>query len=261
LTTLTLSSVVKLRRETHFNHPNSGDSDEDELRDECSSSNSSSLTLPSLSSTEECGDHGVTPTSKARINVEAGITRLNTVARSIRRSGARYRNTKAEDFIDRDGEGNDLTAFYAHLATHIIQQKFPEAQPAIRQRIAQSISQRRNRIAYQRNHQRKLARERPLEPALLTSEQKASLAGPSRPSVLKLSHAQNRTVTSATSATKTQVEHIQIPDFPSRESARGSTVISGASFKAHVNKEEAEFECPYCCQIRSAKDASVERWR
>jgi hypothetical protein len=217
----------------HQNHPaisarpNEDDSDEID-----SSSDGSILTVPSLTSQPSLSDHDAAPTSESRAKVEAGITRLNAISRSIRRSGVKQRNARAEAWIDTDGDGNDLTAFFTHLAVLVVDLRFPDATFETRQKIAHSIAQRRNRIAYQRRHQEKLSRGRvpkhATPPALSVSERKSSKVTPS--SASKPLQPKSATATSVTSATKPDAELVRLP----ARSVGSSTVISGASFKARM---------------------------
>jgi hypothetical protein len=67
-----------------------------------------------------------------------------------------YRNLKAAAFVEKDDDGNDITEFYARLSTLIINQKFPDADEVLRQRMAESLARRRNQLVYRRRHQQKL---------------------------------------------------------------------------------------------------------
>ncbi|KAF4633525.1 hypothetical protein G7Y89_g4594 [Cudoniella acicularis] len=252
------------------------DGDEDGDKGSSSDSNASALTVPSLPSRKEVcvrEEFDTSPASEARERVEVTIRRLNTITTSIRRAGTKNRDSKANAWIERDKDGQDLTSYFAHLAKLAIDFKFPDATPTIRHRLAQSLSQRRNRIAYARKHQRKLAKVRTEKlvstPALLISDRKVSLAAPSLVSISKPSYARAATETSATSATQADNGHIPLPTFSAKASSRAASVISGDSFKARdliipdapdvTGKDD--FKCPYCMDMYPAKEALGDRWR
>jgi hypothetical protein len=268
--TLGSNADVLIVVQLHQNHPATlASPNEDDADEVDSSSDSSTLTVPSLDSRSNLDDLDATPNSESRTKVEAGITRLNAISRSIRRSGAKQRNARADVWIDIDGDGNNLTAFFTSLAVVVIDSRFPNATFETRQKLARSIAQRRNRIAYQRKRQEKLSRGRAprvgLLPALLVPERKNTKPLPSLTSASKPLQSNSATATSVTSATKPDADLVRLPT----RSVGSSTVISGASFKARTlvlpkapdvtDKEETL--CPYCCLIYPAKDFLGERWR
>ncbi|KAF4625405.1 hypothetical protein G7Y89_g12761 [Cudoniella acicularis] len=225
------------------------------------SSSTPSFTFSSMSSSKESSGGSIpTPVAKARVEVEDAISRLNRLSASIRKSGTQARDLKAAPFIDQDYDGNDLTAFYSRLSSLIVDQKFPKANEEIRQRLARSLSRRRNQLAYRRRHQQK------------SEQANASLDATTRsvPHDLK---------------TPTQIDvkrpllsNMSAPVLdPKGLLNRAGSTISGAHSTAmlcspsrvpnfnflsapKVN-ETGFFECPYCLILCPVEEARGKSWK
>jgi hypothetical protein len=90
------------------------------------------------------------------------VDRLHRLSALIRKSAVRDRNSKAANFVERDEDGNDLSATFESNALRIIRQFYPNASETLCRRLGESVSLRRKRILYNRRHQVKLARRVPV---------------------------------------------------------------------------------------------------
>lgn len=240
-----------------------------------SDSNPSSR-VPSLISAgdvEESKDaqtRSVRPVLSSKDEIEFVISSLNGLARAIRKPGVNERDRRAENFVEKDADGFNVTAFFSNIADLAIEYKFPQAKKEIRQRMAKIVSDRRNRIAYLRRHREKLGKNHLDESPTLDST-----AEPTHIE-LRVSRAANpttrtklaRTVLSTTIATEERPDVSYLRRIPSQRSICTASVISGASVQAHglsmprapdvTNKKE--FTCPYCTVSHPAREALGERW-
>lgn len=218
--------------------------------------------------------------AEAKSEVEDVISRLIRLSASIRQSGSLHRDSKADRYIDRDENGNDLTAQFANIASLVVDHKFPDADETIRNRLAQSIARRRNRFEYRRKHQQKLARPYPLKQQLPTLQRPGlsgrvpppalpgkSIALPamSEPNLQQVEPTER--LPSHTSASLLDPERFKMPSKPT--SSKASTVLSGSPTQAatlsfprapHVGRNDV-FECPYCCILYPAKEARGKYWK
>jgi hypothetical protein len=246
-----------------------------------SGSSSSSFSIPSLESSNDGGDNSTISefarvTSECRADVEAGITRLGSISRSIRLKGNRYRDKRAEEFVDKDVDGNDITQLFQLYISTLIDRKYPDTSKPIRERIAHSIAQRRNRIAYRRRHHQKLTVKDPdlnnEDENFPPAETEIYLNRNPTPSTLSPEPKTPPSLMTATSATKTWIGNIFEETFSSRGSSRASTVISGKSLRTrglkipHAPepsqfKGRPEFLCPYCFIVYPIRESQGERWR
>ena len=215
--------------------------------------------------------------STARSEVGDAIRRLSRMSASIRQSDSQLRDLKSESFFDRDEYGNGSTSQLACVATVTVNHKFPEADEIIRKRLAETIARRRNRSAYRRSHQRKLAFH-----TRMTQE----ISAPRRPES-KLSQPQDKAIAhqgpvqqDTLEPTKTENEHpsnisasivdperVRLYENPTK--SEFSTVISvsptqtaNLSFppEPKVGRND-HFECPYCFILCPAKEARGEYWK
>jgi len=208
--------------------------------------------------------------------VEATISRLSRLSAYIRRSGVQHQDAKAASFVDRDDLGNDLTSRYAAIAISVLEHKFPAADELIRQRVAKSIAQRRNRFAYRRKHQQKLSRKGiemppaqgiPKTDRKMTQEQAGfSAALPSASSTPQRMTMPNPLL-SNTSASLLDADYLR--HRMKTPSSKASTVISGTTTQVgalaippppKVDHSDV-FECPYCFILCPIKEARGKYWR
>ena len=230
--------------------------------------NRPSSILSSSSSSSLLASNG--PVSESRVEAEEAIDRLNRLSTSIRRAGVHHRDAKAESYIDRDENGQDLTALFKEYAKTIIKHRIPKAHNALQARMAESIALRRNRFAYLQRHQQKLSYQQPetqhsleaIREEYVIEEQSESRALP-KP---EISRQQPIEVPSPsdTSATVPAPEKIRIRPF----SSSGSTIISKNSFrmgnldiKPPKLFQNNVFECPYCLILCPAKEAHGKHWQ
>lgn len=231
----------------------------------------SSFTFSSLSSASQGSTHG--RLTAARSEVDDIIRRLIRLSASIRRSGSYHRDLKAESFVDRDKDGNDLTSRFANTAILAMNYKFPGANEALRKRLAESIARRRNRFAYRRIHQQKLSQvgsgnrqlifpiqekqKRPQLPVGITADSASSQPGMIR---------REEVLPSNTSASLVDPRGVNLRS--KRTSSQTPTVISGSptqaaelNYPAPPRVERDIFQCPYCFILCPAKEARGKYWR
>lgn len=232
----------------------------------------SSFTFSSLSSSSQGSTHG--RLTAARSEVDDIISRLIRLSASIRRSGSYHHDLKAESFVDRDKDGNDLTSRFATLAMLTVNYKFPGANEVLRKRLAESISRRRNRFAYCRTHQQKLSQvgpgsrkltfptqekqKRPRLPVGITADPVSS-----QPEMIR----REEVLLSDTSASRPDPRGVNLRS--QRTSSQPPTVTSGSPTQAaELNYPAAPrvgerdiFQCPYCFILCPAKEARGKYWR
>ena len=209
--------------------------------------------------------------------VEYLIQSLGSVSDLMSNPGFRLRDFKVESFIDIDEEGNNLTSQYTKLAELVVTQLYPKANAEIRHRLAKAMSQRRNRFAYRRRHQQRLARlalhkEHPLQ------NHQQDLMQPGKQLNMKSHEVLPQTQLTeirialplSTSAVSIKNECINTPakvweSFSSNilSSISASTVHTTSSRypKAPDIGNEQYFECPYCYIACPAKDVYGKYWR
>lgn len=213
--------------------------------------------------------------------IEQTIDRLYRLSVAIRRPSIISQNAKAANFVIRDEDGNDYGEQFANFALTWITVQFPDAAPAIRERLARSVTLRRKRFLYRQSHQKKLGMQSFLSPPPRV-ERSTSPGLDADSTVIARTVVENP-------AQGTHVQHNKVPKskLPSQTSAskvsgkfrtddiiepppsRAPTVFSGA-FTQHgslpiPNPPEPlpgskEFECPYCCMMLPMKEAGRSLW-
>lgn len=209
--------------------------------------------------------------------MEDTIRRLSRVSASIRRSGSHLRDLKSESFIDRDEYGNNSTSQFAGVATVAVNHKFPEADEIIRKRLAKLIARRRDRFAYGRLHQRKLAfhtrmtqeipaPRRPESKPSQPQDKEIAHQGPVQQDTLEPTKMENESPLN-TSASIIDPERVRLYENPTKSEV--STVISVSPTQAANLSFPPEpkvggndyFECPYCFILCPVKEARGKHWR
>ena len=222
----------------------------------------SSATPPSPSTTNE---HQTNSNSAAMSEIEDILRRLNRLSASIRRLGSQFRDSKAENFIDMDEHGFDLTSNFAKIVTLYVDHKFPAASRELRDRVAESVACRRNRLAYRRRHQQKLesAVGKPIidsvkEHRKPIATSKAFADEPEAPAKADLS------ATSATSLQKQDVPAIIAPAPSNYSQSIAQFSAQSTEFKyprAPRLSNKEYFMCPYCQILCPAKMARGKHWK
>lgn len=185
-------------------------------------------------------------TIAARSEVEDTLSRLIRLSASIRRSGRHHDDSKALFFVDRDANGEDLTSNFRRKITLIMHNLYPYSDRVLRERLAESISRRRNRIVYRRHHQEKLAVAQQSPPVTPSIPEKAM-------SITSASHIQPQLVNMNSGYTSSRASS----DVP-----ESSTQLSTLPFPPEPDVGESDsFECPYCCILCPRKEARGKYWK
>ncbi|PMD49670.1 uncharacterized protein K444DRAFT_576831 [Hyaloscypha bicolor E] len=229
---------------------------EEEQQENLSDSSGSSCTVPSLPSDTNYDNVDSDAISLCRLSVKDAITRLYTISTSIRHSGSRYRDQRAEAFVNEDSERRSQAESFLAVSKAILDFKYQKASEQLRERTAKTIILRQNRIFYRRSHREKRAEVVPHLPE-------------ESPIVID-SH-------SATSATKTNLHLLEHDLKSGTEYASQSTVGSSTgsstfgSTDSHMQplqfprppnvKPGDHFSCNYCCKLCPAEETGAKRWR
>lgn len=236
----------------------------------------------SAASTANTQDAYEATTVAAHLNgVEETIDCLYRLSRMIRSPSTAPQNPKASSFPLRDEFGNDTEAFFKNYAAQVVKHRCPGADDGLVERLARSITLRRKRFLYRRQHQTKLGfksgEAEPIANADASLDSKAALARTkeavmrhSGPASAAKSSKRPGAAPSATSASA--FAHGRFTEEAVFDRARSvmSTAIyspeDGAdSFQVppppRVAPGKKEFECPYCCLWMPIKEAKRELWR
>jgi ribosomal protein S18 len=207
--------------------------------------------------------------------IEETITRLYRLSTAIRRAGAYNRNLRAESYEeieDIDGIEVNWTRQFFDFASRIIPSRIPNAAAFLQRRVATSISKRRNRFLYWREHQYSLEQSSRRAVQAFQDRHQADSAPPSSketPHVTVAKSPQNpgqgRSVVTGTSASAPNLKAFR----KHVASAKGSATTAGTfvwkskdSFPQapKVGQSETHFLCPFCFILCSAKEARWDRW-
>ncbi|CAN9379938.1 unnamed protein product [Alternaria alternata] len=88
--------------------------------------------------------------------IERAIDRLFRLSLLIRQPSRSSQNEKAERFIMKDDDGNEMNESFAGFARQIVDHCFPDASEFLRAKLSNGIVIRRKRFLYRRRHQEKL---------------------------------------------------------------------------------------------------------
>lgn len=225
----------------------------------------SSSARSSLSSSSEGSVHKRIMT--ARSGVEDAIRRLNRLSVSVRRSGFHRYDPRAMSFAHiKDGE--NLTLAFKEIATLKLKWKYPEADEALRERLAESMSRRRNLIAYRQKHHQKLSYNNPVSAQSIQKKPQTFVGSAEHPTSSQPDTTRRQDeLQSETSASHLEPERIGVQSKPT--SSQASTVISKSpTQRAALNfprappvKNNDNFQCPYCCILCPAKEARGKYWK
>ena len=200
-----------------------------------------------------------------RNEIEDILGRLSRLAASIRRLGGHFRDAKAANFVDKDEEGVNLTSEFAEIVTLYVDHKFPKATEALRHRVVESVARRRNRLAYRRRHQQKLAST--AGNSIMEQSREQRKEGP----ILETSHDKPekpvKRLLSATSATVLRKQDVSVIKTPvpsnysqsiARFSARSTELRYPRAPK--LGKQDV-FECPFCLVLCPVREAHGKHWK
>lgn len=196
------------------------------------------------------------------IKIEDAITRLNVLSASIRRSGTRNRNEKASKFTEVDNFHVNRTREFKRITQARLEHLFEKADPWLVERVAEAVAQGRNRIAYQRRHQKKLAAYYTgdfIEDDVASEQERDQQQTDNEEQAHTHAHDDGQTILSRTSATKFGGESEM-----SREKSELSSIFSGTTQFDDLPRPKLDhgdvFECPYCCILCDNDEAIGPRW-
>lgn len=212
----------------------------------------------------------------ARSEVVDAISRLNRLASHVRKSRTHQRNLKAEEFVDRDEtDGENLTELYSRASLEAVKIKFPHTDEVLQNRLAVSLSRRRNRLAYYRSHQLKLAsRHIPkanLGKSITHGKRHPAITSTASPLLTQKSELEpqpNRP--HATSKTSASELSKNVGESPRTETSRVSSgalpgtpsQIAQLNFPAEPKVDGTGwFQCPYCSIMCPKKQGTGKHWR
>jgi hypothetical protein len=236
-----------------------GHGQKEEQQENLSDSSGSSYTVPSLPSETNYDKIDSDAMSQCRLSVKDAITRLYTISASIRHSGSRYRDQRAEAFVREDPERQSQADSFFAVSKAILSFKYQNANEQLRERTAMTIVLRQNRISYRRSH-----REKRAEVILDLPEES--------PIIRDATH-------SETSATKTNLHPLEHnlksgTDHDASQSSAGSSTWSstfGSTDSQNMQPLELPqppdvepgdyFNCNYCCKLCPAEETNAKRWR
>jgi hypothetical protein len=217
--------------------------------------------------------------------IEKAIDRLYRLSLLIRQPSRSSQNEKAELFIMKDEDDNELNDTFAAFALQIVNHCFPHAPEFLRHKLSHGIVIRRQRFLYRQHHQRKLSvvysskenmrkdlgYEANFEETDTTVRASRVADEPSlSPTlILELQRSKNSDL-SQTSASALRKQNLPLDTALEDIRSNQSTAFTATpSLSAPVElprppKPAAgskEFECPYCCLILPIKESKASHWR
>ena len=217
--------------------------------------------------------------------IERAVDRLFRFSLLIRQPARSSQNEKAERFVMKDDDGNELNESFAGFARQIVDHCFPDASEFLRAKLSNGIVIRRKRFLYRRRHQAKLfgvdilketkrqdvkygdqieETDVTVRGSKVTNELPPVDTTSSKPSRLRAS---NPSHTSASALQKQSLPLNTVLEETGSEQTTAFTVTPSSSAPIqlpHPPKPAAgskEFECPYCCLILPIRESRASRWR
>jgi hypothetical protein len=208
------------------------------------------------------------------------VDRLHRLSALIRKSAVRDRNSKAASFVERDEDGNDLSAAFESNVFHIIRQFYPEACEKLCRRLGESVSLRRKRVLYNRSHQVKLARRVPVPDQATVAPE--NLHAPLLPRKLETSTPQEISMAIETLLEEPVIAMsvgpsetaASLPDSDAQSTIAPSRASSAStrsmlqdqrlrySRAPKINFSMGEASCPYCSAVLTEEESSNPKlWR
>jgi hypothetical protein len=201
---------------------------------------------------------------------------------ALRRPSIISQNAKAANFVIKDEEGNDIGEQFAEFAFKWITHQFPDAAPAIRKRLAKSVTLRRKRFLYRQSHQKKLSTKSYLSPPPLAERSpspgldaestviaRTIIESPAQGNYDKQNMLLKPRLPSQTSASKVSGK-FKTEDVFEPSASRAPTVFSSTGTQQaaiaipdppKLLPGSKEFECPYCCMMLPMKESTPVHWR
>ena len=213
-------------------------------------------------------------------SIADNMARMHRLTNAIRRGGTDVRNSRADKFMWKDEDGNDLGPLWEKtFALQLCERKYPNASPIIHTRLASAMLTRRKRILYRQSRLEKLAlnTQQPEKVVIKVAEKKPipvpetssqfehqaiQIQGDAKTGVQ--SQAKNSIQTFNTAATPLEPEKFQHSSAPSRVSSARSLPLDDET-KAHFPlppeiKNAEDIVCPYCCILLRAKNLENTGW-
>lgn len=245
------------------------------LDDESASSSSSSSSLKSLSNLPKTNLPTTSRCLETLQSIDEVITRLHRLSIAIRRSAGHRRNIRAAKYVERSETGANLSEEFDQYSEWIIRHKYPQAKPEVSQRMSATIAIRRRRLLYQRKHQKKLALvpSKVLEQIPVSTNIDKSYPHLSDPVgrllvpkglAIRTNPEPPLTWTSASTIDANRslnlVTRSEVSDLRSRSIVQNSKLDFPSP--PHITIGNKEFECPYCCLVLPAREATDKvRWK
>lgn len=253
-----------------------------ETEEDAGSSISSAPDSSSMSDSVESESASFTrsPLKEGIKDVEKTISRLYRLSTTIRKSAVQNRKTKAANYVDRDESGHDMSSEFEKYATHLVKQEYPDMSQVLCERLGYANSLRRRQFLYRQRHQQKLSlgtksrvsqggTELMPEPSVLTPGTRDGAHSLSKD--LQFGHSPavredgKSALLSQTMAPALEIRSIR----PGGALSMVSTAITASPVQGsfdvpsppQLTARAKEFQCPYCCLMLPAKEASPSRWR
>ncbi len=206
------------------------------------------------------------------------IGRLFKLSIAIRSPSVQNAAARSTSFIEKDEDGNDVSAFFEQYVLKRIIHHYPDLSLKIAERLSRAIRRRRRQFMYQRRHREKLGRIRNGEEKPFTlgqnmggdklnSSMSHGLAGHiSDPHVTTGPEPTifHRSILSETTAT----QYVPRPEQPQASSIKSFSTASGIFQGSEIDipppispDKDQEFECPYCFFILSKEFKEQRTWR
>lgn len=217
--------------------------------------------------------------------IERAIDRLFRFSLLIRQPSRSSQNVKAERFIMKDEDGNELNESFAGFARQIVDHCYPDAPEFLRAKLSNGIVIRRKRFLYREHHQKKLfgvdtLREdmrqdlkygTEIEETDITvrASKAANELSPVETLAPKLLRPKE-TNPSHTSASALQNQSLLIDTVLEDTKSNQTTAFTATpSSSAPIELPRPpkpvpgskEFECPYCCLMLPIKESRASHWR
>ncbi|CAN9407919.1 unnamed protein product [Alternaria alternata] len=192
---------------------------------------------------------------------------------------------RAERFIMKDDDGNEMNESFAGFARQIVDHCFPDASEFLRAKLSNGIVIRRKRFLYRRRHQEKLfgldTTKETMRQDSKYSEQfeemdvtvraskvtnEVSPADTLAPKLLRLRDP-NPSQTSASALQKQYLPINTVLEDTKSNQTTSFTATPSSSAPVELPRPpkpalgSKEFECPYCCLILPIKESRASHWR
>lgn len=222
---------------------------------------------------------------KTLSGIERAIDRLFRFSLLIRQPSRSSQNEKADRFIMKDDDGNEINEAFAGFTWQILNHCFPDAPEFLRSKLSNGIVVRRKRFLYRRYHQQNLfglytwketmqpnsgilnqVQETDVTVNAFRTKNEVAPVDTVTPMRLQLrASTQLHTPASAlrkqplpTDTVLEETRSNQTTAFTATPSSSAPVELPRPPKPAHGSKE---IECPYCCLILPIKELRASNWR